>query len=198
MAQDIKPVSHKRRKFKKLVITLIVLAVIGGVGYFLARQMLVGPAIGTIITTVPVSQATPPAEELQQFEGKYMTFAIPVSYEKQPQKPTESNSLESHTFVSSGMSSKIVTITVTSLPSGKLSDDASYYMRTLRPERYKMSEMTIMGEKVAIAENKEEYQRTAFWAHAGKMLTFSISGISTDTQAVTAEYQKMLESIRWR
>jgi hypothetical protein len=199
-----KPKGRRRRKIVIILSVLLVFAVIlGGLGYA-ASQMLLGPSEGTIVNSDPYARtrAAAPAVELEQFEGTYVTFAYPDSYTVQPPSKDNANSLETHTFVASGMMSKILTITVTKLPSGKLEDDASYYMRSLHPETYSLKPQMIQGDKVVLALDAKNSQQAAFWAHntkdGGKLLTFTISSVSINSAETAQEYQKMLESIRWR
>lgn len=190
----------RRKKLVGWLVVLIVLAGLAGIGYAILR-MIAGPSEGTIVNSIP-----PPPKaatiQLEQFDGTNFSFAHPENYTLRPDKQTDPNSLETETFIASGMISKLLTITVSRLPSGKLEDDASYYMRSIHPETYKLSTQTIQGEKVMVALNSQDYQQAAFWVHktaAGtKMLTFAISSISIDSAVTGQEYQHMLESIRWK
>lgn len=194
----------KRKRSKKLVICLVVLlliAAIGGAGYA-GLQMLTGPAEGTIMNALPPEAPKTPPVELEQYDGTYISFVHPNTYELQPPNKDDTNSLETHTFIASGMMNKILTVTVTKLPSGKLEDDASYYMRSLHPETYQLKPQTLQGEKVVVALNQKDSQQSAFWVHkstgGNKLLTFTLSSVSINSAATANEYQKMLESVRWR
>lgn len=189
------PKKSKKRVF--WLVLLAIVAVLGLVGYRMAQSLL-GPAYGTVVTTVPLAQQAPPPVELEQFDGKHLSFARPITYEQRPPRPDEAKSLESHTFISSGMISKVLLVTVNTLPSGRLEDDASYHMRTLNPDRYKIREIKVKEEKVMIATNTAEHQQTAFWPHGGKLLTFTLTGLSTDSATVNEEYEKMLQSVTWK
>lgn len=202
-ASDGSPAPARPKRKKKIIVLIVVLALLMAVAAagYAAVQTMMGPAEGVAITDVPVAKSTTPPVELEQYDGTSISFVHPSSYKERPTKPDATASaslLETHTFISSGMVSKILTLSITKFPSGQLKDDASYYMRTLHPERYKITERVIKGDKVAIAANTQEYQLTAFWPHAGKMLTFSLSGVTADTDTVNAEYNKMLDSVVWR
>ncbi|HEX8226785.1 MAG TPA: hypothetical protein VF572_02860 [Candidatus Saccharimonadales bacterium] len=205
--QDTAPVPkaakrRKRKGLRRLITALVVLGILGGLGYAAARMMM-GPAEGIIVTPIPeqrISQA--PQVEFEQFEGSHITFAYPDTYEIQPPNKDNANSLESHTLIASGMMNKILTVVVTKLPSGKLEDDSSYYMRTLKPEIYQIKPLNVNGEKVMVALNAKDNQQTAFWVHksadGSKLLTFTMSTVSINSEATAREYQAMLESVRWR
>jgi hypothetical protein len=201
---DTQPAKRKRSKRKiivRLLVTLFVLALLVGAG-FVAYQMLIGPSEGTIAANIPDKNPQPAAPELEQFEGTYFTFAYPNSYTIQPVTKDDTHNLETHTFIAAGLKHKILTLTVTNLPSGKLEDDTSYYMRSLHPETYTMKPQVIQGDKVVVARSTQDYQQAAFWPHVtkdgGKLLTFSISTVTLDSNNTDQEYQKMLESVRWR
>ena len=158
----------KRRLKKLFLVLLIILSILGSIGYIVAR-MLVGPSEGTIVNAIPDAAPAKRAVELEQFEGLYVTFALPNSFKPQPAKQDEANnpsSLETHIFVASGLMNKVLTLTVAKLPTGKLEDDASYYMRSLHPETYKLTPQIISGEKVIVAVSSKDSQQSAFWAHA--------------------------------
>jgi len=191
---------NRRRKIA-LICTLLFFCVVG-VGGILLVKLMMGPAEGTVINSFPEARSTEPVVQLEQFEAKFLTFAYPNTYELQPQNKDNVNNLETHTFIASGMMNKILTVTITSLPSGKLEDDASYYMRSLRPEIYQLKPLTIGNERVIIAVNAKDSQQAAFWAHkspnGNKLLTFTMSSVSINSKETATEYQKMLESISWR
>lgn len=192
----------KRRLGKRrmlLLVLLVILAAVAG-GFFAMRQALNSPAVGNVVTTLPQStrQAT---IELEQFDGANFSFVHPMTYIKQTTKQQPlPNEIESHTFMSSGVVSKMLIISLTKFPSGKLDDDASYYMRTQNPSRYKMRTIVVKNETVATFTDSsdQQYQQTAFWTHGGKLLTFTLSGVAADTPSMTREFNDMVQSIGWR
>ena len=192
-----------RNRRRKIIISILVIMLLmtGGATFALIKIMM-GPAEGVVINSFPEARSTEPVVELEQFEGKYLTFAYPNTFVVQPQRKDDTNNLETNTFIASGMMSKILTVTVTNLPSGKLEDDASYYMRSLNPQTYQMKPLTIQNEKVVVALNTKDSQQAAFWVHksasGNRLLTFAVSSVSINSQATAQEYQTMLESIRWR
>ncbi|HSH55415.1 MAG TPA: hypothetical protein VK983_01155 [Candidatus Limnocylindrales bacterium] len=188
--------TKKQRIMRRLVGTLLVLSGLG-VGVYSVLQMISGPAEGTVITSIPVSQNEKPPVELEQYDGKYLTFARPVTYRPQSMKQQSAASLESQTFVATGMASKVLVVTVSTLPGQRLEDDASYSMRKLHPEKYKLQELKVKGERVVLASSQAEFQEVAFWPHQGRLLIFALSGMAAEREAVMAEYMQMLESVAW-
>jgi hypothetical protein len=196
------PPVKKRKSHKKLIALGIFLLIVGGLGgaAYAFRRTLASPSVGSVVSTLPAS-ANQRKIELAQYDGTTFSFVHPMTYIEQTSKqPPIANELESHTFVSSGIISKLLTIIVSKLPSGKLEDDASYYMRTQNSAKYKMKTSVIKNEKVVIftTSDTQQYQQTAFWAHGGKLLTFTMTGVASDVPAMTVEYNDMVNSITWR
>jgi hypothetical protein len=194
---DAKPKKRWSRRKTALLVTVLVIGALAAAGY-IAKRSLTGPAVGTIITTMPASTRQQQVE-LEQFDGTQISFVHPQTYIEQVSKPVPGE-LEHHIFVSSGMVSKVLTVVVTPLPSGKLEDNASYYMRAQNSAKYHVKTTVVKNEKVVIfsSNDGQQFQQTGFWPHAGKLLTFTMSGVASDMPGMTAEYQDMMTSISWR
>lgn len=191
----------KKKSRKKLFFSILLVSslLLAGAGYT-ATRIMTGPAVGTIVQTMPMA-TRPERIELKQFDGTHISFALPVTYiEQTVRRQPNPSELESRTFVSSGMASKVLTIIVSKLPSGKLEDDASYLMRTQDKTKYLLQEIVVKNEKVSIFTNADtqQMQQTAFWVHQGKLLSFTLAGTAVDTEATKAEYRSMVETIGWR
>ena len=200
-AHDLAPKSKKRRNRKKIitVMSILLILICLSAASYAAYKMLLGPSDGIVVNSISDNHVkSVSAPELEQFDGSYVYFAHPATFVLQPPSKDDVNNLETHTFIASGMMNKILTVIVTKLPSAKLEDDSSYLMRNLHPETYKLSAQTVQGEKVVVALNSKDAQQAAFWVHGGKLLTFTISSVTINSQETAQEYQKMLESVRWR
>jgi hypothetical protein len=210
MADDTQPVDpplkntrpklkkHMSRK-KKALITLTLLGLLAGGAFYAAQQFMSGPAVGTVVSSMPALTRTPEVE-LVQFDGTHFSFARPITYIDQTPKPDPGTKiLESRTFVASGMMSKILTATVVGLPSGKPEDDSSYFMRAQNPTKYQMRSIVVKNEKVTVftSNDGQQYQQSGFWPHGGKLLTFTMTGVASDIPGMNSEYQSMLESVSW-
>lgn len=192
--------SFHRFRLKKWMVILAVVLLLAGGGTYGARKFMSQPAVGTSISSLPSASRTTPVE-LEQFDGTLFSFVHPMSYIEQITKPTaNTTSLESRTFISSSMVSKVLTITISKLPSGKLEDESSYVMRTQNPDKYKIRPTVLKNEKVLIATNNDgqQYQQTAFWPHGDRLMIFTMTGAAGNAQAMTAEYQAMIGTISWR
>lgn len=199
------PVKHKRlfhvrfRLTKKWVVFLAVLFVITALADcgFMVAHNLTGPAVGTIIKSVPTKgDQTKPA--LAQFDGKNFSFIHPLTYVEQTTKQNPGD-IEDHAFLSTGMTSEYLTIVITPLPTGNLSDNSAYLMRTQSPDKYQRKLVTVGNEQVTIftANDGQQLQQTAFWPHQGKLLTMALTGVATDVPTAQSEFLSMVESLTW-
>lgn len=191
----------KKRSRKKIffIVLLVLLLLLAAAGYAVNR-VLTGPAVGTVVQTLP-TVIRQEQIELKQFDGTHFTFAHPITYvEQNVRRQPNATDLESRTFVSSGMVSKVLTIVVSKLPSGKLEDDPSYQMRMQDKTKYQLQEIVVKNEKVAVftSSDTQQIQQAAFWAHKDKLLTFTLSGVATDLDATRTEYRAMVETLGWR
>jgi len=88
---------------------------------------------------------------------------------------------------------------VSSLPSGNLSDDASYNLRLVSPAKYKHEKWDIDGSAVDVFSYQGGgYEKTAFIAHSGNLLTVNINSADTESSAKLDTIMKhVLDSVRW-
>lgn len=182
-------------------VLIVVLAFGGAVGYtgYATRAKMTEPAIGTVIYSLPAT--TKPSEpELKQIDAKYVSFVVPMTYlEQAAVAPENPNDLESKTLVATSMSSKVLIINLSKLPSGSLDEDPSYSMRKQNPEKYKIKTVVLKNEKAAVSTSNDSQQfvQTLFWAHEGKLLTFTMNGMAADVESMKREFQAMIESVNW-
>lgn len=147
-----------------------------------------------------VTKATPPATTV---DNSYFSLALPPGYN--PQTPaTVSGLLYSQTLTKPGaMGSLIITISIKQLNADGLSGDSSYHLRETQADRFKLSQQTIGGDIVHIANDQQSAAIVAFWPHVGYLATISISsGIgnpSTDDNADELKaLQPLLAAWQWR
>lgn len=202
MATPARAPAQPKKKFRKktfFVVLLVLLLVLAGSGYAVTRIM-TGPSVGTVVQTLP-TVIRQDQVELKQFDGTLFSFAHPITYiEQAVRRQPNAADLESHTFLSSGMVSKVLTTVVSKLPSGRVEDDPSYQVRVKDKTKYQLQEIVVKNEKVAIftSVDSQQIQQAAFWAHKDKLLTFTLSGVATDLDTTRAEYRAMVETLAWR
>lgn len=184
---------------KKLIVfssVLVVLAVVGGVGYKVIKP-LSQPVQGTLVVT-PIVNTTDKPVAYKLSQGSIVSFEYPDSFVEQTVKPSDKIGLESHTFVSSNLTTVMLNTVVLNFPSNKLDDDPSYALRKTRPNQYTLKTVQIKNEPVVIATGLQDSTRTAFWVHQGKLFTVTLSGLITDVEATDKAYQHLLDSVIWK
>lgn len=185
-----------RKKWIVLIIIVLILGALAGAGYMVARN-LTGPAVGTIVQSVP-DKGDQTKPELAQFDGKIFSFIHPLSYIEQPTKANPGD-IEDHAFLSAAMTSQYLTIVIIPLPTGNLSDNPSYTMRAQNPDKYQRKLVTVGNDQITVftANDGQQLQQTAFWPHQGKLLTMSLTGVATDVPTAQSEFLSMVESLTW-
>lgn len=191
---------RRRRLPRKLIIlgiVLLVIAALVGAGLLVARN-LNGPASGTIVKSVPDEGIQQPAAQVE-FDGTTFSFVHPQTYVEQQVKPNPGD-IEDRVYLSTVMNGGYLNIAVTPFANTSLSDNASYSMRESNPNKYQRKLVMVRGEQVTIftANDGQQLQQTAFWPHAGKLMTFSLTGVATDVSSSQSEFLSMVESLSWR
>lgn len=184
----------------KFLIAIIVLASLGGGGWFVAHQLMAGPAIGTVMLPPEATQPKPQVE-LEQFDGTNFSIVHPLTMMRQDTKPQPNLSqLEAHSFVSTTLNGQYLSAIVSKLPSGSLTDDSSYYSRNQDPTNYKKKILVVKNEQVIVFTSSDGQQmiQAAFWAHGSKLLTVVLTSMEGDTASSVAEFTKIVQSLTWR
>lgn len=192
----------KRKPRKRRVVTVVLLLVVLvlGAGIYLLRGNFTKPVEGKVVSS-EMPDANTPQTEQEQFDGATFSLVHPMQYIEQPTKTAPlPNEIESHIFVSSGMVSKVLTTVVVKLPSRKLEDNQSFYMRSQDSGKYHMKSTAIKGDNVVLfsSNDGQQFQQSRYWAHGDKLLIISLTGQATDIPALTNECNDMVGSVTWR
>lgn len=199
-AQQPEPATTKQKSRKKKWIVLgVIVVIVGlliGVGFIVSRS-LTGPAVGTVIKSVPMKGDTTPVQ-LVEFDGKNFSFVHPLTYVPQTTQHNPGD-IEDYAFLSTSMTSQFLAVVVTPLPSGGLSDNSDYITRMQNPKKYQRKLVMVRNEQVTIftANDGQQLQQTAFWPHQGKLLTMALTGVATDVPTAQSEFLSMVESLSW-
>jgi hypothetical protein len=188
----------KRLKIKRLLLAAVIILVVGLL--IIIFKSLDKPAQGVINNQVlPSSESKPVQVTPVAATGKYVSFKYPSSFSVTPSTKAEGNELETFAYVKQPSPFWFLNITVSSLPSGNLSDDGSYNMRSLDAARYKKGQLQINGTLVTtFYDGSDGYAKTAFIAHGGKL--FSLSLHSNDTpnaDKLDNVFADVLKSLKW-
>ncbi|HSH31283.1 MAG TPA: hypothetical protein VK963_01305 [Candidatus Saccharimonadales bacterium] len=169
------------------------------IGVVLLWKSVNSPAIGTITKSAPPQgNVAEPEVELEQLDGRYISFTHPTSYKVSPKEPVNAAALEQYVLVSGSFPSKLLAVTVTRLPSGSLADDSSYKLRQLQSETYLEQKRRIDGDQVSLMIKRAGFERVTFWPHNGMLATIVLSSGAPDQDELEQEYARILESWRWQ
>lgn len=185
------------KKFIILGVVLLVVAALVAAGFMVAKN-LNGPATGEIVKSVPDEGVQQPATQVE-FDGTTFSFVHPMTYVEQQTKLNPGD-IEDRVYLSTVMNGGYLNIAVAPFADASLSDNASYSMRQSDPGKYQRKLIMVRGEQVTIftANDGQQLQQTAFWPHAGKLMTFSETGVASDVSSSQSEFLSMVESLSWR
>jgi hypothetical protein len=129
--------------------------------------------------------------------GLYVELPYSRSFDMVGQVKTDNAALEQYTLGSKGNYRHTITVDVRTLPSGSLTDDASYRLRQLQSAVYAPSLVTVGGEAATLMTKNDHSEQTLFWPHQGKLLTVAVT--STDpADNVVAIMKTITAGARWR
>jgi hypothetical protein len=192
------PIKTSRLRWRNRAVITLSLLVVSGVAIGQVVRGLAGPAAGTTTTKQVSSTTKPKAASRYRLDGDFLSLTYPDSFTVVPNQTIDASMLQKNLLHRSSGGSLSLTVVVTSLPSGRLDDDSSYLMRSLRPETYQIAPQTVQGERVVVATRQDSFEEVAFWSHAGKLATIALSGSTTDLAATRNLYQQVLQSVEWQ
>lgn len=153
----------------------------------------------TLKISGPKQKPPAPASEIQT---PYFNLALPVGYRQQASQ-TVSGLLYQQTIIKSSTSgSLVIAIGLSSLGAG-LSDNSAYRLRTQDLGRYKITNQSVRGESVVIANDAQTAAVVAFWVHGDRLATISVSSGLQDPAAndnidEIKALQPLLEAWHWQ
>ena len=188
-----KPWRLTKKKSLLLILGLLVL------GAYLFIRSLNQPAQGVITTSSSPSATGSPTQSWLVQRGKYVSFDYPSDFSAAPADKPSGVQLEIYKYVKNPWPFWYMSDAVSSLPSGNLSDDASYNLRLVSPAKYKHEKWDIDGSAVDVFSYQGGgYEKTAFIAHSGNLLTVNINSADTESSAKLDTIMKhVLDSVRW-
>lgn len=198
MIQQPAPRPKITRSRLRLVITLLVVLVgcTTAAGYL--AHGLTGPAAGAVVSKQSGDDRQSQPAGNYTLSGDYLSFSYPNSFTASPDQQLSSGMLQQNKLLSTSGGSKSLVVTVTSLPSGQLDDDPSFYMRSLHPQTYQLTKQTIGDDQVVIASRQGSFEEVAFWPHAGKLATIALSGTTTNQADALATFNQIVQSVGWQ
>jgi len=179
----------------KKAVVLGVLILLAGLGVFL--HGLSGSSHGSINSPQFTTKKPAPVTYLK-VSGKYLSFNYPSDFGVSPAEKPSGNELEVFSYIKRPSPFYFLTIVVSELPSGNLSDDGSYSSRLSQPDRYQKSSRLINGQLIYVFSDKTSvYAKAAWLAHGNKDVSVALSA-NAATASLDQTLSTVLQSITWR
>jgi hypothetical protein len=189
-----------RRRWWLLVGTLLVLVVL--------VHIVTAPVSGRIVPvdtkpTKPLKQATKNMST-QTLTSPYFSLVLPAGFKLQASGQLPPGLLYQQNIIKpSAFGSIIVSISLKTMPEGGLASDSSYNLRVQQPVRYQLSRQTMDGDIVSIANDSQQASVVAFWPHANKLATISLSSglnnpASDDNKSIVSALRTLISSWQWQ
>ncbi|MDD5083962.1 MAG: hypothetical protein PHT88_03455 [Candidatus Moranbacteria bacterium] len=206
--EDI-PEAKPKNMVKKLVFLLMCAAMFAGVWMVTRMQQ---PSQGVIRKSpTQVSSVTAPPQEKIRLEGEYLSFAHLSSYtpvaklEESEAKDGEVSVKKPGAFLQSDFliaytaaSSKKIAVSVESLPSSNLEDNASFKFRISSPKLYTQSMADIGKEKVILfVRDGDTREQSVFLRHNALVVPVVLSSSNTSLESMREELLAIANSVEW-
>ena len=206
MNEEVTPSKNSRSLFKTILFVLVCIGILGGIFWVWQMQK---PKQGTIRKAPEqTSSATTVAKEKMRIEGEYLSFSALATYTpvvetdeaKRIKESTESTFLQTHYLVSySSTSSKKVAVSVERLPSGVLTDNASFLFRVSSPKLYTQSKVEIGEQSFTLFTRSEDiHEVTVFMPHNGLVASVALTSGNVDLETLKDELLAVSSSIVWK
>lgn len=173
----------KNIKSRKLWIIIIFLTA-GLIVFYFIRQ----PAKGTVKILPPADTEESKKDSagetgLDTYQGKYISFPYPDSYELKTKEASISGILERVVLLGRGISSNKLTVTAAKIiKADSLEEISGVQARRLKPKIYQEKPLEISGQKGIIFEKKEiGYEKTAFFLADQILVTIALTSVNRDS-----------------
>lgn len=178
-AKPIKPVQSKKKLSGKRKAQIIALFIIG-LAMWLGWQKLNAPVTGQIVATKTTSQhkISKPEEKpaTSSIKNSYFDLSLPGGYRVQSASQSPPGLSYQQTIIKpSALGSAVINIAIKPMPEGGMSGDSSYQLRAQSPSRFSLIQQVVNGESLVLASDSQSASVVAFWPHAGKLATISVS-----------------------
>ena len=189
-----------KNRSKKTWFTLgLVLLLVISVG--LIAKNLSSPSQGTIKVASKTTVQPKGPDEAVRIDGKTISFSHPSRFHQGNQLTLDAADIEKYALLNPQTIPQNITIQVRKLPSGNLSDDSSYNLRKLYPNKYIAETKTINGNSVVImSEPGAGFSKVAFLTHNGLEAVVASTSSSTstvDAAGMQSALDKILGGWQW-
>lgn len=177
MSEVVSNQAPQKKKRKKMWLALLCVALtgLGILWWYLTR-----PVYGTIHTGVGEQNQVDKVPEKRLYQGNFVTFSHDGVYEERSHRiPKTGPILESILLTASTIDGRKIAVTVANRGTSDLESDPSYQVR-VSDDAYERSSFSIASYHGVMFEKKSApYEKTAFFAVEGRIVTVSVSALFT-------------------
>lgn len=190
--------SHKRLRFWIFVL-LILLLLFGGA--YVLWGFLQQPVVGTVgvveqVLTPTGESESPEAEK--QYQGTYLTFTYPATYEeKRRDNPFSEVIQESVFFAAKDIEGQKIAMVVEERTERTFEASPAFQMRMNNAQEYTRKPLALSGlEGFIFTKESQVYEVTAFFRHNTQLVTLSLTSPFT-LDGLEKTLLAILESLKW-
>ncbi len=188
----------KLRSKKRLGLLLGVAIIVAAA--FIGFKMINSPAEGAIKNVLPAAAPNEPKTSYIEKQGTYITFSYPDKYEDNKAARPTNTDLEHFLLLGRQNGARLLAITVTQLPSGKLIDDSGYSFRLNHKETYVQSTTKLPNGQTAMimANQTVNFEKTAFIMYGTKLASVALSSAGGQQDELQTEFDSIVSSVTWK
>lgn len=146
-------------------------------------------------TTTPSAPKT--EVTLKDLDGKYIQLRYLSSYLVH-QLPAKNNDLELYQLSAGTAYTKLLSISVSTLPGGNPDNNSAYVLRQARTDLYTKRSETFGTTTASVWTSTDKTEQTAFVVKGDKIAVLAFTQQAGDLDALTSEVNNVLQSFRWK
>jgi len=197
--------SIKRVLKGKIFMTLVVLVIIIVIGLVVVFDLLNGPrSVDLSSSTKSSSSALTYKIDLTPIRksDSYVSFNYPKGMTLKTTDLVSQNSVDDYVFIAKDVYSWDLSIDISTVPEGQLSQSSSYKYRQENPAEYSQQTETVNGRSVVIMTDNNfgnGFSKVAYLVNGGQLATVSLLGDdSNGVGPLMTTFNMVLDSWQWQ
>lgn len=114
------------------------------------------------------------------------------------QMPAKDIDIEIYKLTASTTYEKAITVIVSKLPAGQLSQNSGYMLRKSYPDKYIKRTVTVNGRAAEVFVSVDKQEQTVFITHNDKVAVLAFVQRGGDAIKLTKEVEGLLQTFAWR
>lgn len=154
-------------------------------------------AIKPSLNGVPPATASPVAPATELLAGLDVSFSYPGIFNQVTRVKNDPSATEQYDIGSKSNYRRLITVEVTPLENGDLTNNSSYRVRQIHPDTYKQSTEQIGGGPVVFMTNVNGQEQVMFWVHKSELLMVAATSSDPDDKVVNF-IATIKGSVKWK